>query len=238
MKGYVYSFEEEDSQNFGYYLNIKLEGCNLNCPFCPYSNIRTFNDTSLIDFYELKTSMKITDRTIITGGEPLLQEQFIIALKNIAKDYNKQLIVSTNLSRPNSLTKLISKGIQDYIVNWWSYDDTIFNRLTSAKTYFKSQKEVLYDIFISLHILRQNSISPWFKFTLIPGLFYTKDCIMNEIAFITNFGFLPQIILSPLKLENTKGRWRSLHPISDSHLETLKQNIEKEGLKVIVDKTL
>ncbi len=94
-------------------------GCNLRCPFCHNSRLvinpekqSEFSTEEILSY--LKKRVGILDGVVITGGEPLLQndiEDFIIQVKTLG--YSVKL--DTNGTFPEKLRDLVEKGLVDYV---------------------------------------------------------------------------------------------------------------------------
>jgi 7-carboxy-7-deazaguanine synthase len=72
-------------------LLVRLAGCNLKCHYCDTD----FTEKFKMDLPKLQTVLegsKLRD-VLITGGEPLLQQEEVVAL---IKDCNKRYVVETN----------------------------------------------------------------------------------------------------------------------------------------------
>ena len=92
-------------------------GCNFRCPFCYNKEIVT-GDVELIPeqqvFSFLKKRKNMLEGLVVTGGEPLLQDDIENFCKKVKKlDYLVK--IDTNGSFPERLQKLIHDGLVDYI---------------------------------------------------------------------------------------------------------------------------
>lgn len=71
-------------------LFIRLSGCNLNCAFC---DTKYHEKVSFVDYHEIEV-YKECRRWVITGGEPLLQQEEIVSA---IKEYNPEWVeIETN----------------------------------------------------------------------------------------------------------------------------------------------
>ncbi|MEM2115889.1 MAG: radical SAM protein [Candidatus Woesearchaeota archaeon] len=239
MQGYIKKIEELHTEILGNVLGIHFLGCNLNCPFCPKYEERVFDEIYLRDFSDIKRVISQTNnnKVLIYGGEPLLQADLIL---EIFRNYrmSREIWILTNLSKIENLKILLENDVKNFIISWWSSDNLLFNRLTNTRSFFSNEKIVLYDIFYSLHLLKKYNIIPYFKFTLLPGIFYTKDQIVNELEFISNFGFYPFVILTPFNPSISRGRYKLLNSLSSEYLSNLTENLSNLGYRAIVDPSL
>ena len=85
---------------------VRFFGCNLRCSFC---------DTKL-DRYEKKTVVKLFDEISsfrdyhslsVTGGEPLVQADFLKDLLKLVKQQKQKVYLETNGTLPENLKKVI-----------------------------------------------------------------------------------------------------------------------------------
>ena len=97
---------------------VFLQGCNFRCPFCHNSGLLgaaqadTIPVEELLDF--LKKRIGILDGVCITGGEPTLQPDLPMLLKEI-KEMGYHIKLDTNGSQPNMLEHLVRENLIDYV---------------------------------------------------------------------------------------------------------------------------
>lgn len=94
-------------------------GCNFRCPFCHNASLVThikpeeaISEDEVLSF--LNKRKKILDGVCITGGEPLLQPDLEAFCQKI-REIGLAIKLDTNGSRPKELTRLIDRGLVDYI---------------------------------------------------------------------------------------------------------------------------
>ena len=95
---------------------VFTKGCNFRCPFCfnrelVLGETPTIKQTEILSF--LKKRKKILDGVVITGGEPLLQEDLIEFIKKLKK-LRLAVKLDTNGSSPERLEALLEKPLIDY----------------------------------------------------------------------------------------------------------------------------
>ena len=95
---------------------IFTTGCNFHCPFCYNSGI--VNGDESIDpetvFQYLQKRKGIIDGVCVTGGEPLIHQDIIPFLQEI-KQIGYSIKLDTNGSNPETLQKILTQNIIDYI---------------------------------------------------------------------------------------------------------------------------
>ncbi|MBD3263532.1 MAG: radical SAM protein [Candidatus Omnitrophica bacterium] len=85
---------------------VRFSGCNLNCSFCD-------TDTGTFNFYDAGDTLRKIDRLApydsvsLTGGEPLLQDDFLREVTGGLKKRSKVVYLETNGTLPFKLAKVI-----------------------------------------------------------------------------------------------------------------------------------
>ncbi len=94
-------------------------GCNLRCPFCHNSRLvlnpqkqSEFGVDEILAF--LKKRQGILDGVVISGGEPLLQNDITDFIKQV-KELGYSVKLDTNGTFPEKLRELVDGGLVDYV---------------------------------------------------------------------------------------------------------------------------
>ena len=97
---------------------IFTAGCNFHCPFCHNASLVRagskpggIDESEVFRFLEMRRSL--LDGVVLSGGEPLLQDDLERVLKKI-RSMGFQVKLDTNGSRPDKLKSLVEKGLVDY----------------------------------------------------------------------------------------------------------------------------
>ena len=149
--------------------------CNFNCPFCynrniVHGNVGLISEKEVLSF--LKKRRRLIDALVITGGEPLLQED-IIAFAEKVKKIDYLIKIDTNGMYPDKLKELIDKKLVDYIAMDVKAPKKKYNRLAGIKIDLSPIEQ-------SMNILMQNAHAYEFRTTFVPRLLNKEDII--EIA--------------------------------------------------------
>ena len=96
-------------------------GCNFRCPFCHNYRLvlpelypkNTFSEDSILKY--LKTKKGIIDAVSITGGEPTLHKEQLIAFMQKVKNLGFLVQLETNGTNPDIINRVISEKLVDYI---------------------------------------------------------------------------------------------------------------------------
>ncbi|MDY3919782.1 MAG: anaerobic ribonucleoside-triphosphate reductase activating protein [Candidatus Limivivens sp.] len=96
-----------------------LGGCNFRCPFCQNSGLVLNPDAENVIPYEellafLKKRQGILDGICITGGEPTLEKDLELLIRDI-RSFGYLVKLDTNGSRPEVLKDLVKKDLLDYV---------------------------------------------------------------------------------------------------------------------------
>ena len=150
-------------------------GCNFRCPFCynkdvVLSKIGLISEKEVLSFLE-KRKGKL-DGLVITGGEPLLQDD-IVDFTSKVKKLGYLIKIDTNGTYPEKLKVLIDKKLVDYIAMDVKAQKKKYECLTGVKTN-------LVDIEKSITLIKNSAPDYEFRTTFIPGLLKKEDII--EIA--------------------------------------------------------
>jgi len=96
---------------------IFTRGCNLNCWYCHNRHIidkagETANAQSILSF--LKERRGFLDGVVLTGGEPLLQEDVLDFMRTL-KSTGLLVKLDTNGTNPKALSSILKEGLADYV---------------------------------------------------------------------------------------------------------------------------
>lgn len=80
---------------------IRLQGCNLRCKWCDTKQAQSLKAKSRMSIVDVLTQVKLLKcrNIVITGGEPLLQLEYVRTLLNMLARWNYMVTVETNGSQ-------------------------------------------------------------------------------------------------------------------------------------------
>lgn len=151
---------------------VWTKGCNFHCPFC-YNKIIVSGEVDekpeedVLSF--LKKRKGLLDGLVITGGEPLLQEDIIAFIRNVKK-FKYLVKMDTNGSFPDKLEEIIDKKLVDYISMDIKAPKNKYNKLAGIKV-------KILDIEKSIDIIRNKAPDYEFRTTFVPILLKKEDII-------------------------------------------------------------
>ncbi len=150
-------------------------GCNFRCPFC-YNKDLIGGKVEIIPEEEVLSFLKIRkgllEGLVISGGEPLLQEDIIDFTKKV-KDLGYLIKIDTNGMFPEKLKELIDKKLVDYVAMDVKAPKNKYDKLSGVKTDISKIEK-------SIDIIRNDAPDYEFKTTFAPNLLTKKDIV--EIA--------------------------------------------------------
>ncbi len=96
-------------------LVIFTAGCMLRCPYCHNHNIITSGRKVEIAeiFNEIEDSIDFIDSVVVTGGEPLMQDEEVIEILKFSKDLGLEAKLDTNGYYPETLRNIVN--LTDYV---------------------------------------------------------------------------------------------------------------------------
>ncbi len=149
--------------------------CNFRCPFCYNKQIvlgeaNRIPDEEIFSFLEKRKGL--LEGLVISGGEPLLQDD-IISFAEKVKKLGYPIKLDTNGSCPEKLKELIDKKLVDYIAMDVKAPKNKYNELTGTKTDISKIEE-------SIEIIKSDAPDYEFRTTFVPNLLKKEDIV--EIA--------------------------------------------------------
>lgn len=141
---------------------VFTQGCNFRCGFChnpeliPFGK-GTISQESVLNF--LKTRNKLLEAVVITGGEPILQNDLTEFIEPI-KEQGYFVKLDSNGSNPNRLKKLIDQSLIDYVAMDIKGPLKDYSKITGNKNNKFVQK--------SIDILKNSPIEYEFRTTIVP----------------------------------------------------------------------
>jgi len=154
---------------------IWTSGCNFSCPFC-YNKELVLGDAPAIPEDEVLSFLKKRkgklEAVVISGGEPLLQDNLIDFLRKI-KDLGYLVKVDTNGSFPENLQELLEAGVVDYVAMDVKAPKEKYERLTGVPIDLKKIEK-------SIEMISEHAPAYEFRTTFVPELLTKEDIV--EIA--------------------------------------------------------
>ncbi len=153
-----------------------FDRCNFRCPFC--QNWRLLCRPDKFPAYDFEQILKETvekkhwiDGFVLTGGEPLLFYNDIMAMARRIKELNMLVKLDTNGSFPDRLSSLIELRLIDYVaMDIKAPLDSSYLTAVGKKAGSKAGIKILDNIIKSMNVLIKSDIESEFRTTCVPSL--------------------------------------------------------------------
>jgi pyruvate formate lyase activating enzyme len=154
---------------------VWVSGCNFRCPFCYNKNLalgtrELFPEDEILSF--LSKRKEQLEGVVISGGEPLFQEDVVDFIEKIKK-LRFPVKIDTNGAFPEKLGELLEKQLVDYIAM----------DVKAPKRKYRELVGVDVDISkieASIDLIKNKAPAYEFKTTFVPDLLKKEDIV--EIA--------------------------------------------------------
>jgi len=190
-------------------------GCNFRCPFCYNKTLvlgtthSFFSEDEVFQFLEKRQGM--LDGVVISGGEPLLQDDINEFIRRI-KQLGYQVKIDTNGSLPEKLLELLKNHLVDYIAMDVKAPRGKYEMLVGGKV-------DLAKIAQSIELIKNSEVEYEFRTTVVPDLLQQEDIV--EIAqwiqgakryYLQQFRINPPLVSSKLE---------KIHPYTKEQLQQM-----------------
>ena len=154
-------------------------GCNFRCPFCYNKHLvlgakeKLFSEDEVFSF--LSKRKGLLDGVVISGGEPLLQDDIIDFIQKI-KTLGFLVKVDTNGTNPDKLRELFEKKLVDYVAM----------DVKAPKEKYRQLCGVNIDVSLidsSINLIKTFAPAYEFRTTIVPDVL-TKEDIVNIAKWI------------------------------------------------------
>jgi len=168
-----------------------------------------------------------------SGGEPLLQAQFLLAMLKACREKEIHTIVDTSGFAPAEIFVEICNMIDLVLFDLKLMDDEMHRRYTGV-----SNKKILKN----LEILSGLNTPHHIRFPLIPGITDTDENVLSVAEFVRALGSVSRIDILPMH-RIAYGKYRRLgmqskmankQPPSTEEITTMRMQFEDFGFTVIV----
>ncbi len=216
--GKIHSFESFGTVDGpGIRFVIFMQGCHLKCKYCHNRDTWNLNCGELIHTDELVSRILKYQNYIkpsgggvtVSGGEPLLQVDFLIELFTKLKEYDFHLAIDTSgmVELTDKIKKLLS--LTDLVLLDIKHID---KEKCKELVGFTNEKELNFAKYLS-----DNNIKMWIRQVLIPTITDSKDDLLKLKEFISTLKTVEKIELLPYH-NSGRFKWEHLgytYPLSD-----------------------
>lgn len=208
---------------------VFMQGCNLRCLYC--HNPDTWSKTSGTSYtakelfkevIKYEAYMRLSKGGItVTGGEPLLQTEFLIELFMMCKSHGIHTALDTSGSIINDQVKVLLEWTDLVILDIKNFDKDHYQFLTGAK---------LQDTLDFLNYINTIQKRIWIRYVLVPQLTDQLDSISDLSKHLSRFKGIERIEILPFH-KMGEYKWEDLevpYTLYDTPIPT-----ESELLKVL-----
>ncbi len=146
---------------------VFMQGCNFRCAYCynqelvyPHLFKEPIPENEILSF--LDNRKELLDGVVVTGGEPLLQSDLEVFLREV-KAMGYQIKLDTNGSRPDRLEELLGKDLVDYIAMDYKAPLRAYGRISGVEI---DKKRIVR----SLEMITGSGLSYEIRTTVFSGL--------------------------------------------------------------------
>lgn len=205
MKGYIHSIETTGTVDGpGLRYVVFLQGCPLRCQYCHNpdtwslgneTNSKVMEPTDIIKDYQRYKNFLKNGGLTVTGGEPLMQINFVTELFTLAKEENIHTCLDTsgitfNKNSDKILTnfKKLLKVTDLVMLDFKHIDNTEHIKLT------KHSNNNVIDF---LNFLQENNTNTWIRHVIVPGLTLNKKYLYDLGYFLGNYSIIKAFDVLP-----------------------------------------
>jgi pyruvate formate lyase activating enzyme len=175
--------------------------CNFRCPFCyninlVFGNVTSFSEEEILSF--LKQRQGLLEGLVISGGEPLLQQDLFDFTKKV-KELGYLIKIDTNGMFPERLGELLDNTLVDYVAMDIKAPKNKYNKLTGVNVDIKKIEQ-------SIEIIKKHAPDYEFRTTFIPDLLDKEDIIKigkwlegTDRFYLQQFKVNPPLVSSKLE---------------------------------------
>ncbi len=219
---------------------IFFKGCPLRCVYC--HNPDTWSDDKGIevtvselfsDIKNYKEFMRFSGGGItVTGGEPLMQSEFIYELFKLCEKNNIHTAIDTSGNVFNENVKKVLEYTNLVLLDIKAFDDKIFKSITG-----KSVKNTL----LFAKWLNEKNIDTWIRFVFVPTVNDDFEDIIKIANYVQGLNNVSRVEVLPFhkmgeyKWEELKLKYKlkDVMPPLEKDVEKVKNIFRDKGINVV-----
>lgn len=173
---------------------VFMQGCPLRCQFC--HNPDTWDTTKgknyttkelMKEIVKYKSYMKFSGGGVtFTGGEPLLQFNFILEMVKLCKEEGISVAIDTSGFVWNEKVREILKYTDIVLLDIKNYDPTVYEKVTGV---------ALAPTLEFLEYLKEKNIKAWVRYVLVPNLTDNLESVEELAGYLKEFPNVAKIEL-------------------------------------------
>lgn len=235
MEGYIHSFETFGTKDGpGIRFVLFLQGCPLRCLYCHNPDTWVKTDAKYIlspeEVYDEFDKVRnfVRGGITISGGEPMLQAEFILDLFKLCKKNGIHTAIDTSGIYLNDKVKEVLEYTDLVLLDIKHIDPEKYKELTSAP---------LEPTLKFMEYLSSINKTTWVRYVLVPGYTDDEQDIHNWAKYVSQFKNVQQVEVLPFHQMATH-KWEQLnipYRLKDVQSPT---NEAKDRAEAIINKYL
>lgn len=173
-----------------------MQGCPLRCQYCHNPDTwdaskgrEVTTDEILAEAKKYRNYMNLSDGGVtITGGEPLMQTEFVDELVTMLKEEGIHTAIDTSGAIATETAFNILKKCDLVLLDIKSYNKDTYKRLTGAN---------LAPTLKTMDFLNKNNVETWVRFVLVPDLTDDIDEVESLSKYLNGFDNIKKIEVLP-----------------------------------------
>ncbi len=197
IKGRIHSFESCGTVDGpGIRFVVFMQGCPLRCKYChnadtwaTYGGTMYTPEELMKEIVKYKSYMRFSGGGVtFTGGEPLLQPDFLKEVFTLCKKQGISIALDTSGFLYSEKTKDVIDMVDLVLLDIKNFDADVYKNLTSVS---------LAPTLKFLEHLREKKMEAWVRYVLVPGLTDNLDTIEKMALYLKDFPNVSRIELLP-----------------------------------------
>ena len=173
---------------------VFMQGCPLRCQFCHNPDTWELQRGSeytpeqlASEIIKYKSYMDFSGGGVtFTGGEPLLQAEFILEVCKLLKKYKISIALDTSGYIWNDLVKELLEYTDIVLLDIKNYDPIVYEEVTGV---------ALSPTLELLDYLKEKNITTWIRYVLVPGLTDNLDSVKKLSTHLDHYPNVAKIEL-------------------------------------------
>lgn len=198
MTGYIDSIETMGLVDGpGIRFVVFMKGCKLRCLFCHNPETWTMNDAISIDSEELLKKINkyhnyyIDGGVTFSGGEPLMQPEFLIDMLKKCKMINLHTAIDTSGVGIGNYEEILNHT-DLVILDIKAYTEDMYQNITGGSTMEEFNK--------FLDVCKRLNKKLWIRQVIVPGINDTEEYILGLKEYLKGINNIEKIELLPYHL--------------------------------------
>jgi len=196
MKGYIHSFESFGTKDGpGIRFVFFMQGCPLRCAYCHNPDTWNMNNFSYLmspeeAFGEVKKVKNFirSGGVTVSGGEPLLQPDFVLDLFKLCKQEGLHTAIDTSGYILNDKVKNVLEYTDLVLLDIKHIDPAKYENITA-----KPLEPTLH----FMRYLAEINKPVWLRYVLVPQFTDNEDDLHGWAEYVSNFGNIERVDVLP-----------------------------------------